>query len=143
VNRIALVIAVVAVAGAFVYFAIRSTSSPATQPTLAYHPSVGEAAAPPDSALPGAAGSAFGASSSHPMMNAQEQRDMKIKITPEMCTKEGEKINTIAGRAPTDPIVLNIVSYCFRVGNVAWARCIENAKDNDAVKVCSTRFMDW
>jgi hypothetical protein len=77
------------------------------------------------------------------MMTPQEEREFKIKIPPEMCTKEGEKINTLAGRAPTDPIVINIVSYCFRVGNVAWARCIDNAKDNDTVKFCNTRFMDW
>ncbi len=142
-NRPLLLAAGAVAAGGFVYLAARSTSAPATpQPTLAFHPSVGDAAAP---STPG--GSAAASSSSvgddHARMTPQEEREMRIKIPPEMCTKEGEKMNTLAGRAPTDPIVLNVVSYCFRQGNVAWARCIDNATDNDSVKHCNTRFMDW
>ena len=137
-NRNVLIAGGLVVAGAFVYLAIRTTSTPATQPTIAFHPAVGDAAATPPSA-----GSSAPAPGSRVMMTPREEREHAIKISPEMCTKEGEKINTIAGRAPTDPIVINIVSYCFRLGNVAWARCIDGATDNDTVKACNTRFMDW
>ena len=139
-NRNVLIAAGVVVAGAFVYFAVRTTSTPQVPPTVAFHPSVGDASAAPP---PSPSESASSAPELHAMMTPQEEREFKIKIPPEMCTKEGEKINTLAGRAPTDPIVIHIVSYCFRVGNVAWARCIDNAKDNDTVKFCNTRFMDW
>lgn len=137
-NRNVLIAVGLLLAGAFAYFAVRTASGPATQPTAAFHPAVDDAAA-----IPPPSGSSSSAPGLHAMMTPQEEREFKIKIPPEMCTKEGEKINTLAGRAPTDPIVINVVSYCFRVGNVAWARCIDNAKDNDGVKFCNTRFMDW
>jgi hypothetical protein len=138
VNRNVLIAGGLVAAGAFVYLALRTTSKPATQPTIAFHPTVGDAAAAPPTA-----GSASPEAGTRAVMTPREEREHAIKINTEMCTKEGEKINTIAGRAPTDPIVINIVSYCFRVGNLAWARCIDEATDNDTVKVCNTRFLDW
>jgi hypothetical protein len=71
----------------------------------------------------------------------QELRNWKTRIDTELCSKAGERLNTLDGRAPTDPKAINTVSLCLQYGNVAWYKCLLDAQDIATAKSCNVRFL--
>jgi len=138
--RIALaVLAAALVALAIVYVA--GGKSPPREPekTAGFDPKSAPsdaAAAPPPSAVDPALMTALEAG-----VDLKELHDWRIRIAADLCPKAGEQVNKLEGRNPTDPKAVNQVSLCLQYGNVAWYKCLLNAKTAEEGRACTRRFL--
>jgi len=136
-ERFAIGFVVVAAGAGIAYFATRDRA-PAPPPASSFNPvttssSAPSASTPRDSKLVASAVDAG--------VTPQELRNWKTRIDTELCSKAGERLNTLDGRAPTDPKAINTVSLCLQYGNVAWYKCLLEAKDVTEAKSCNVRFL--
>lgn len=74
-------------------------------------------------------------------LTPSEYRLSRQRLDPELCPKAGEQVNKLAGRSPTDPAAINIVSRCLHFGNAAWYKCLLEAKTQDEGNRCNARLL--
>jgi hypothetical protein len=70
-----------------------------------------------------------------------EQRDLRTRLDPDLCTEAVKRVNTLHNRTPTDPVAIDIVSSCLKYGNNAWYRCVLDATTADVVDACGRKFL--
>ena len=59
-------------------------------------------------------------------------------VNPELAAK---KANQVYGRPETDKKGIDVLTRCLRLGNVAWYRCVVEAKAPDELKRCHSRYL--
>ena len=102
--------------------------------------SVGSAGA---SVGPTASGSVPPASTyNDPAMDDAQRRDFHLRVGHEACEEGAKRINELEGISPTDPKGMRFVSACLRHGNIAWYKCILEAKTRPDAGTCNRRFLN-
>jgi hypothetical protein len=76
-----------------------------------------------------------------PPMTPAEVRDFHVHLAHEQCEDGARRLNSLEGRAETDPQVLTRLSVCLRIGNVAWYKCMLRATTATEAHVCGQRFL--
>ena len=126
------------VAALAVFFARRSRAPGETDSSAAFHPATDAAARP----APSATESPMAATARDAGVSMMDLRLWRQKLDPELCSKGGEQINKLGGRAPTDPKAINIVSLCLQYGNSAWYKCVLSATSEAEGTACNRRFLE-
>jgi hypothetical protein len=120
---VALAFVVLAVVVAFTAFRTRAPSGASDAPSSS-------ASAP----------SASSASGDAPL-TALERSDMGIKLPLEECQDAQKRIIALNDPVPHDPKSARLFMLCQRHGNVAWYKCIRDAKNRQDVASCTRRLM--
>jgi hypothetical protein len=127
-----LAIAVVAI----VAVAIARHKRDDTPPVSSFNPVTTDAAPPTSASVSPLVAAAIDAG-----VTPTEMRNWRTRLDSELCSKGAEQLNKLDGRAPTDPRGINTVSLCLQYGNVAWYKCVLEAKDTESGKTCNRRFL--
>lgn len=79
---------------------------------------------------------------SSPSMSDRELMEFRIHIDHTQCEDGAKRVNELAGRPPTDPKGIGLLSTCLRIGNLAWYKCLLRAQTADQASACSRRLLD-
>jgi hypothetical protein len=74
-------------------------------------------------------------------LTPQERRDLKIRVGNEDCERAAKRINTLHNRSETDLKGIEILSSCLKLGNMAFYRCVLDARAADEADACMKRFL--
>jgi hypothetical protein len=99
----------------------------------------------PEAAQPGDTPSRAAAPASlAPTMTPAETRDFRVHIGHEECELGVSHINEVEGRDrfATNPKILNELSICLRIGNLAWSKCIAASTSGEQARSCNVRFLN-
>lgn len=129
-------VGLLAVVAAAVFVTRQGTPTPT--PASSFNPVT---VAPDAAPRPSASVSPLAAAAIDAGVTPTDLRNWRTRIDTELCSKAGEQINKLDGRAPTDPKAINSVSLCLQYGNVAWYKCLLDAKDVEGGKACNARFL--
>jgi len=88
-----------------------------------------------------ATASASAAPSAPSKLTPSEAREMRVRITNDLCENAAKRWNTLNNRNPTDPAGIDVLSTCLKHGNNAWYRCILEAPTAEAYHQCSVRLL--
>jgi hypothetical protein len=77
-----------------------------------------------------------------PPMDDAQRRDFHMKVGHEACEEGAKRINELEGIAPTDPKGMRFIGACLRRGNVAWYKCLLEAKTRLEAGTCNRRFLN-
>jgi hypothetical protein len=74
-------------------------------------------------------------------LSREELRDVTTRLEPGLCELAAKKANQVYGRPETDKKGIDVLTRCLRLGNVAWYRCVVEAKAPDELKRCHSRYL--
>ncbi len=124
-----------------VVFSLRTTRPrPAVAPAPSAEQAATPSATPVASELPPPQPRPSASADDKPLTD-REMRDRTVKVPLQACVEIGQHINQIAGVGDDDKRKLNPQIFCMRQGNIAWARCIDDAKTRHDVATCNRRLL--
>lgn len=119
-----------------VVVALTVLRSPASQVAVPAPSSVVSAAPLPSGPAP------TGRTYNDPPMDETETRDVHLKVGHEACEEGAKRINELEGLASTDPKGIRVIGACLQHGNVAWYKCVIQAKTRLEAGTCNRRFLN-
>jgi hypothetical protein len=74
-------------------------------------------------------------------VKAKEAHERRIGLQPDLCNEAAKRFNELNGRDPFDKKAMTVITLCLKHGNLAWYRCVLEAKTVDDAKSCNQRLL--